>query len=134
MTATAVEVVREAWSAFARGDLPAVTHALDPGVRWYPARDPEAAEGCQNREEALAFLRRAIADGTSADLVDVLDAGERVVLILHRHKQPDLDERPPPHGELVTVRDGRITEMLIYWTAADPLAAAGLSEDPPRSS
>jgi hypothetical protein len=34
------------------------------------------------------------------------------------------------HGEIVTVRDGRIVEMVIYPTVADALAAAGIGDAP----
>ena len=33
---------------------------------------------------------------------------------------------PEPHGEVITVRDGRIAEMVIYPTVQDALAAVGL--------
>lgn len=122
----AVALVRRGWAAFARGDLDAVTEILDPQVQWYPAEEPDAEGACHSRDEALAFIRRAIADGVGADLVDVRDAGDRVVLLLHRHQPPDCDERPEPHGELVTVREGRITEMVIYWTVGETLAAAAV--------
>ncbi|MEA2131843.1 MAG: hypothetical protein QOJ85_4734 [Solirubrobacteraceae bacterium] len=44
-----VQLLRRAWAAFARGDLDAVTAALDPQVRWYPADEPEAEGACHNR-------------------------------------------------------------------------------------
>jgi ketosteroid isomerase-like protein len=123
----AVAFVRRGWAAFARGDVGAVAEILDPLVRWYPAEEPDAEGACHDRGEALAFISRAVADGVSADLLDVRDAGARVLLILHRHTPPDSDERPAPHAELVTVRDGAITEMVIYWTVEEALAAAGLA-------
>ena len=134
MGASDVEVVRRAWEAFCGGDLEAVAAALHPSVRWYPADDPDAAEGCHDRDEAIAFIRRAPGAGLSADLVDVVDAGDRVVLILHRRRPPGADERPEPHGEVVTVRDGQITEMIIHWTVGEALAAAGLDTGAPPAS
>jgi ketosteroid isomerase-like protein len=105
-----------------------VTEILDPELHWYPADEPDADGACHNRDDALAFFRRAAADGVGADLVDVRDAGDRVVLLLQRRPPADWGERPEPHGEVVTVRDGRITEMVVYWTVAEALAAAGLEE------
>ncbi len=41
-------------------------------------------------------------------------------------------EQPEPHGELVTVRDGKVTEMVAYPNVDEALVAAGLSvpDDP----
>jgi len=124
MSADDVELLRRAWQAFSRGDLDAVTAVLDPGVRWYGAGDGEETEGCQNRDEALAFIRQAVADGLTAELLDIHDAGDRMVLTLQSHQPPEWGEQPAPHGELVTVRDGKVTEMVVYPTIEDAFAAA----------
>ncbi len=63
MAAGDVERLRRAWGAFARGDLDGATEALDPQVRWYGAEDPDAETSCRNRNDALAFIQRALADG-----------------------------------------------------------------------
>jgi len=44
------------------------------------------------------------------------------------HPPPGWERSPEPHGELITVRDGRIAEMVVYPTVEDALAAAGLDE------
>jgi hypothetical protein len=43
------------------------------------------------------------------------------------HRPPEWDEQPGPHGELVTVRHGKVTEMVVYATVDEALVAAGLS-------
>jgi len=125
-----VEVLRRAWEAFARGDVEAATEALDPEVRWYAAGEPDGEGACHHREDAAAFLRRALADGLTAELLDIRVAGERLVAVIHTHAPPEWERSPDPHGELITVRDGRITEMVIYPTVEAALAAAGLGEQP----
>jgi ketosteroid isomerase-like protein len=130
MTRSDVELLRAAWAAFARGDVDAATAALHPQVRWYAAGEREGEGGCHNRDEAAAFLRGAIADGLTADLLDVREAGDRLVAIIHTHAPPEWERSPDPHGEIVTVRDGKVVEMVIYATVADALAAAGISEQP----
>jgi ketosteroid isomerase-like protein len=130
MSASDVELVRRAWSAFCSGDVEAIEAVLHPRVRWYPADEPGAAEACSSREQAIAFIRAAPGAGRSADLVDVIDAGERVVLILHRRRPPGADERPEPHGEVIAVRDGAIVEMVIHWSVGEALAAAGFAAQP----
>ncbi len=126
MAASDVELLRHAWQAFARGDLDGAREALDPAVRWYGAEDPDAESACHDRDDALAFIRRALADGVTAEPLEFRDAGDRVVVILQTRTPPEWGEQPEPHGELVTVRDGKVTEMVVYPTVDEALVAAGL--------
>ena len=128
MSQAAIELLRRAWDAFARGDVDGATEALHPDVRWHAAGDPDGEGACHNREVAVAFIRRALADGLTAELLDVRDAGDRLVAVIHTHAPPEWERSPGPHGELVTVRDGKIVQMVIYPTVEDALAAAGLGE------
>ena len=130
MTASEVELVRNAWAAFARGDVEAATAALHPEVRWYGAGNPDAEGACHNRGDAEAFIRRALDDGVTAELLDVRDAGDRLVAVIHTHAPPEWERDPQPHGELISVRDGKVAEMVVYPTVDDALAAAGLGPAP----
>jgi ketosteroid isomerase-like protein len=126
MSASDVDLLRGAWAAFERGDIKAATGVLDPDVRWYGAGEPDAEGACHSREDARAFIRRALADGVSTQLLDIRDAGDhRFVLILHPHVPAEWGEREP-HGEVVTVRDGKVTEMVVYPSVEDALSAAQL--------
>ncbi len=70
---------------------------------------------------------RRLEDGVSTELLDIRDAGEhRLVLVLHAHVPADWGERGP-HGEVVTVRDGKVTEMVVYPTVEDALTAARIA-------
>jgi ketosteroid isomerase-like protein len=127
VSASDIGLLRRAWAAFERGEIDAATEVLDPDVRWYGANEPDAESSCHNREQARAFIRRAIETGISTELLDIRDAGEhRLVLILHIHVPADRGERGP-HGEVVTVRDGKVTEMVVYPTVQDALTAARLA-------
>jgi ketosteroid isomerase-like protein len=130
MTRSDVELLRRAWDAFADGDIEAATQTLDPQVRWYGAGDPDGEGGCRSREDAAAFIRRAVADGVTAELIDVREAGERLVAVIQAHAPPEWKRSPEPHGQLVTVRDGKVIEMVVYPTVEDALAAAGVGEPP----
>jgi ketosteroid isomerase-like protein len=130
MDSSDAEVLRSAWSAFTRGDVDAAACRLHPQVRWYGAGDPDGEGACHNRGDAAAFIRRALADGLTAELLDVRDAGDRLVGVIHTHAPPDWERGPEPHGELVTVRDGLITEMVVYPTVEEALAAAGVDQRP----
>ena len=127
MTASDVELVRSAWEAFARGDLAAATAVLAPDVRWYGADDPGNEGGCHSRDEALAFIERSLADGITATLLDLHDAGDRLVAVIEAHTPREWQQPTDLHGEVVTVRDGKVTEMVVYATVEEALAAVGLA-------
>jgi ketosteroid isomerase-like protein len=119
-----LELLRGAWEAFAAGDLEAATQALDPQVRWYAADEPDASGTCSSRGEALDFLQRAAADGVSAELLELREVGGRIVSIIQTHVPAEWGDQPPPHGEVATVRDGKIVEMVVYPTVDAALQAA----------
>jgi hypothetical protein len=56
--------------------------------------------------------------------VDVLDAGDRVVVITQ--PPPSGPEPEPLHAQITTFRDGKVIEMVGYPTVEDALAAAGI--------
>lgn len=101
---------------------------LDPQVRWYAAGAPDGEEACRSREEAAAFLRRALAEGMTAELLDVRDAGNRLVAVIHTHAPPGWERGPEPHGEVVTFRQEKVSEMVVYPTVEDALYAASLGD------
>jgi ketosteroid isomerase-like protein len=113
VSAENVELARQGFAAVMRGEYDAIAEMLAPGVRWHGG-DPDAPGACHNSEEALAFMRRA---RPMAELVDVVDAGDRVVVVL---RAPG-DERL--HANVTTFRDGKVVEMVHYADAAEALAA-----------
>ena len=117
------DIARQGFAAIARGDFDAITDFLDPEVKWHGGNP---ADGCQNRREALGWIRgreerRA---GPLPDLVDVVEAGDRVVVILQPHPS-DEDPEPQRTANLSTFRDGRVVEMVHYADADEALAALG---------
>jgi ketosteroid isomerase-like protein len=118
-----VELARRGYEAVLRGDFDAISDLLDPEVKWH-AGDPFAEGACRNREQALQFMRRAGRRGPG-ELVDVIDAGEKVVVIM----RPNLDETGPAatSANVTTFRDGRVVEMVHYPDPRDALAAAGVA-------
>ena len=121
MTTSDVELVRAAWAAFHRGDLEAIASAFSADVRWHGVDDPDG--GCRGRDEAVAFVRRAVQDGVTAEATDVLDAGDRVVVSVRVRHPPQWGDQPEPHGEVVTVRDGEISRIVVYPNVTDALRA-----------
>jgi ketosteroid isomerase-like protein len=123
MSTANVEAARRGYEAIVRGDLGAVRELLDPEVKWH-AGDPTAVGTCQNREQALRFMSRPERPEPLGALVDVIDAGDRVVVILRPPGSPD--EPDLLQANLTTFRDGKVVEMVHYPDPQDALAAAGL--------
>jgi ketosteroid isomerase-like protein len=123
MTETNVELARRGWAAALRGDLDTLSDLLDPEVKWH-AGDPSAEGSCGNRDEALAFMRRVRSRAPRAELVDVLDAGEKVVVITRGRDAGDGPAQPS--ANVTTFRDGKAVEMVHYPSVDDALSAAGL--------
>ncbi|HZE04542.1 MAG TPA: nuclear transport factor 2 family protein [Solirubrobacteraceae bacterium] len=126
MAISNIERARRGYAALASGNVAAIREMLDPEVKWHGGV-PE--DGCQNRDEALAFIQRDDRPRLP-QLVDVIDAGEdRVVVIL----QPPArgGETPPLRANVTTFRDGRVAEMVAYESPEEACAAAGV---PPKQT
>jgi ketosteroid isomerase-like protein len=115
-----VELVRSGYEAAARGDFDTIASMLAPDVKWHGG-DPSAPEACHNQQEALAFMQQAHARGRLGELVDVVDAGERVVVILRPRPAPG--EQEALSANVTTFRDGKVVEMVHYPSPDDALAA-----------
>jgi ketosteroid isomerase-like protein len=115
-----LEIARRGYAAVLAGDLDAVRDFLDPDVKWHGG-DPDGDGACRNRDQALSVIRHAIDQGGVGELVDVVDAGDQVVVIL----RPFPDSGPV--ANLTTFRHGRAIEMVHYADPAAALAAVGRS-------
>jgi ketosteroid isomerase-like protein len=117
-----VELARRGYEAAVRGDLDALREFLDPEVKWHGG-DPSAPGACHNREEALEFMRQAGSRRGIGELIDVIAAGDKVVVIL-RPVSAD-GEQAALSANLTTFRDGKAIEMVHYPSPEDALVAAG---------
>jgi ketosteroid isomerase-like protein len=117
-----VELARGGYEAILRGDLDAIGELLDPDVKWH-AGDPSV--GCQDRKQTLGWMRQnwLRRGGPPGEVVEMLDAGDKVVVIMRR---TDDDGEPELVANLTTFRDGKVTEMVHYPNPDDARAAAGL--------
>src|SRR3954451_20836867 len=122
MAESTVQLVRRGFDAALRGDLEAIGALLDPCVSWHGG-DPWAPGACHNRRQALAFMRQSdVIRGGRFELVDVIAAGEKVVVIMR--PPSDTDTPAPAVATVATFRDGKVIEMVHYPDAEDALAAA----------
>jgi ketosteroid isomerase-like protein len=122
MTETNVELARRGYEAIMSGDLDAIRDLLDPDVKWHGG-DP--SDGCQNRKQALEWMRNARTRRGSppAELIEMVDAGDKIVVIMRRTGE---DGEPERVANLTTFRDGKVVEMVHYPNPDDALAAAGV--------
>jgi ketosteroid isomerase-like protein len=119
-----VETIKQVYAAALDGDVAAVSSLLTEDVHWYGAGgDPSG--GCASRRQALAWMGRAISRGVTAEVLDVHALDEDRVLVRLQRKSLDEDEAPnPPHAQIITFRRGKVSEIVVYPTEAEALAAA----------
>ncbi len=112
---------RRGFDAALRGDFDLIADLLDPDVKWHGG-DPTAEGSCRNRDQALEFMRIGLARRPAPELLDVVDAGDKVVVIL---RPPSSSAEPAaPVANLTTFRDGKVVEMVHYPNPDDAIAAA----------
>lgn len=123
MSQTNVDLARRGFAAAVVGDFDAIGLLLGRDVKWH-AGDPSAVGSCQNRAQALQFMRQAHQRGRLGELVDVVGVGEKVVVIM-RPPTGDGEEPVALVANLTTFRNGKVIEMVHYPNPDDALAAAG---------
>jgi ketosteroid isomerase-like protein len=120
MSQELVELARDGYEAVRRGNVEAIREFLHPDVKWHGG-DP--ASGCQNRRQALEWMQGARARGAIGELVELIEAGDKVVVIMRRTGQ---DGQPELIANLTTFRDGKVIEMVHYPDPDAARAAAGV--------
>jgi ketosteroid isomerase-like protein len=127
-----VEIVRQAYVAFAQGDLGAVLKAFDPEVVSYTAPPlPDAAE-YRGHEGMLQWIGNWTEgfDEFAMEAEDYIDAQDRVVARVHQ-RATGAGSGVPVESRfwlVHTLRRGKVVRIGIYGTKAGALEAAGLSE------
>jgi len=84
MAPTNADLLRTAYDAFARGDIPTVLQAFAEDIAWHvPGRSPLSGD-YRGHEEVVGFFSRAmeLSGGTlRVEAADVCGEGERVVVL-----------------------------------------------------
>jgi RimJ/RimL family protein N-acetyltransferase/ketosteroid isomerase-like protein len=113
-------------SALEAGDLEAYAHLLDGGVRWGPPGDP--VPPCRSRAQVLAWYRRGRAVGTRARVTETVVAGDMILIGLKvaRAAAPGAGAAASDRWQVLTVRDGRITDITGFGDRDEAAAWAGL--------
>jgi ketosteroid isomerase-like protein len=124
-----VGVVRLMYDAYARGDLETSRSCLDPQVVWsQPAQEPGAGtyRGHEGVDQALSHWVGAW-DDYNVEVDEFIDFGDHV-LANTRHRGRGKSSGVNVERrifQLLTVRDGKITRMRVYYDEAEALDAAG---------
>jgi ketosteroid isomerase-like protein len=127
-----VEIVRESFEAFGRGDFNAAFASYDPAVEWQTADDEPDSRVYRGLPELRGFVAH-LADpwtdrfGPAIQFEDFIDCGDWVVVpwsaVLHGHGSGI--EMPVSETYAVLVEDGRIRRVEEYRTVEEALEAAG---------
>jgi ketosteroid isomerase-like protein len=129
-----VEVVREGWDAWIRGDMPRLFRQLDPNVVWDTSHFHDWPESSYHGIEGVErFLSewRDVWDGYEVEVEDVRAApdGRVVSLIVQRGKGRGSGLAMEIETAVIaTLRDGKITRIDNYEDRAEALEAVGLRE------
>jgi ketosteroid isomerase-like protein len=127
-----VEIVREAWNAWSRGDMAALFEFYDPEIEWDMSHSyvPDMAvfHGHQGIRE---FFRewQAFFVEYWAEPEQFIDAGENVIVRVHqggRGRSSSVGVEMPSYWQLYRLRAGRAVRVEIYRDEADARRAAGL--------
>jgi ketosteroid isomerase-like protein len=112
--------------ALESADLASFSHLLDPDVHWGApdARRPS----CRNRDQVLAWYERGRESGTRASVSEVVVFGDRILVGLTVRDTNEADEhRATLRWQVMTVRGGRVVDIVGFDDRADALARADVS-------
>jgi ketosteroid isomerase-like protein len=128
VSAENVEVVRSLFQAFRARDTEAQLAMWHPDVR-LQAADGAWHDGREGVRELFgSFL--GTWDDYVLEVLDFIDAGDRVVVLLHERGRGKGSGVPVEWwaGQVYTVKDGLIVDFTVFTRHADALAEAGLPE------
>jgi ketosteroid isomerase-like protein len=130
MAAEDVELVRRAYEAYAKGDIAAAASAYSEDTLWDVSRfrpDESVHRGLDELSRHLGSWRETWTDH-SFELEQAVDAGDRVVAVIRESGRGEASGAPVVvrYGQVITVRDGKIAETVVYSDPDDAFEAAGL--------
>ena len=119
-----VEIMREAYSAFDRGEANVLFDLLDPDIDWKALEDTEAKHGVEGVLESVGAWFQ-IWDDFRIEPQEFIDGGERVIVVVKE------SGRIPGSGEEVsqrfvqawTLSNGKIVAFREYKTRSEALEA-----------
>jgi ketosteroid isomerase-like protein len=111
-----VEVVRQAYEAYVRGDVATMLEFVDADLEWTyldPNLENPEPRVCHGRDELATVLERQAKRGLKSELEEVVGHNERVMVVIHTpgvdaHRVKQADDR---NYDVLTVREGHIVTM-----------------------
>jgi uncharacterized protein len=127
-----VEIVRDGYDAFNRGDLEECLTMIDPSIVWWPASDEliiEPYRGHERYARLFAETREPLPD-IQGEIEELFVVGDQVVVCLHFWGRGRESGAPVEVREthVARLRDGKIIEVREYREKDEALEAVGLSE------
>jgi ketosteroid isomerase-like protein len=127
-----VQIVRESWEAWRRGDMAALFEFYDPGVEWDMTHAYVPGMGVYRGHEGIREFFREW--GTffaeyQAEPQQFMAADENVMVRVNqvgRGRVSTVRVEMPSYWQVYRLRDGRAVRVEIYRDEADALAAIGL--------
>ena len=133
MSGENVEIVREAWNAWSRGDMAALFEFYDPEVEWDMSHsyvpDMGVFHGHEGIREFFGEWRAFFAEYW-AEAQEFIEVGDSVIVRVHqggRGRSSTVGVEMPAYWQLYRLRDGRAVRVEIYRDEEEARTAAGRS-------
>jgi ketosteroid isomerase-like protein len=128
-----VEIVREAWDAWSRGDMAALFEFYDPEVEWDMSHsyvpDMGVFHGHEGIREFFGEWRAFFAEYW-AEAQEFIEVGDSVIVRVHqggRGRSSSVGVEMPAYWQLYRLREGRAVRVEIYRDEEEARTAAGRS-------
>lgn len=124
-------IVREAFLAYSRGEIPRMMDFVHPDLEWTyldPAFPDPAPQTCHGRDELEKALLRQADRGLRGELEQVIASGDKVMLVM---RTPGVDQYRGRQADdlsfdVVTVREGLIVALHACRNRDEAHAVAGI--------
>lgn len=124
-------LIRDAYEAYARGDVSALLDTVDPDFEWTyldPSQPEPIPQTCHGRKELEQGLRRQTSRGLRSHIEEVIGRGDKVLVTI---RTPGVDQfRARPTGDVnfdvVTVSEGRIVALRACRDRSEALELLGM--------
>ena len=117
-----LELAREGFEAWRRGDLATIEAMLAPDVRW--GWFEAGPWDCRSREDVMARLRERFSEGFAGEIVRIERLSDDAVVVVAHPSEIGGSDWPDEVATVIEFRDGKVVRMQDYRTRADALAPA----------
>jgi uncharacterized protein len=128
-----VQIVREAWDAWSRGDMAALFEFYDPEVEWDMSHsyipDMGVFHGHEGVREFFGEWRAFFAEYW-AEAQEFIEVGDSVIVRVHqggRGRSSSVGVEMPAYWQLYRLRHGRAVRVEVYRDEEEARTAAGRS-------